>query len=153
MSKRMKRKKGFRKWFVALAIFGVIVLIGVAMIVLDGQGRRELQQMSISTVDFSRLQDGTYTGEYTGKANHSRDAKVEVTVTAGRVAEIRILKGALDNEGLPLKLQSGQTVYDLFGEVMRAQSLEVDAISGATLTSKAHLKALENALKQAQKPS
>lgn len=31
-----------------------------------------------------------------------------------------------------------------------SQTLEVDVISGATVTSKAHLKALENALEQAQ---
>ncbi|WP_368487958.1 FMN-binding protein [Clostridium sp. BJN0013] len=37
---------------------------------------------------------------------------------------------------------------DLFQKVIELQSLQVDIISGATLTSKAHLKALENALKQ-----
>jgi uncharacterized protein with FMN-binding domain len=38
----------------------------------------------------------------------------------------------------------------LYGSVIEAQSLRVDAISGATLTSKAHLKAVEAALLQAQ---
>ncbi|HHV58206.1 MAG TPA: FMN-binding protein, partial [Firmicutes bacterium] len=35
-------------------------------------------------------------------------------------------------------------------EVIKSQSLQVDVISGATLTSKAHLKAVENALEQAE---
>jgi uncharacterized protein with FMN-binding domain len=39
----------------------------------------------------------------------------------------------------------------LFDRVIEAQSLQVDAISGATLTSKAYLKAVENALEQAEK--
>jgi uncharacterized protein with FMN-binding domain len=43
------------------------------------------------------------------------------------------------------------TIEDLFKRVIDSDSLQVDAISGATLTSKAHLKALENALKQSQK--
>jgi uncharacterized protein with FMN-binding domain len=33
---------------------------------------------------------------------------------------------------------------------LSSQSLQVDVISGATLTSKTHLKALEDALKKAQ---
>jgi uncharacterized protein with FMN-binding domain len=35
--------------------------------------------------------------------------------------------------------------------VIDAQSLQVDTISGATLTSKAYLKAVENALLKAQR--
>jgi uncharacterized protein with FMN-binding domain len=39
----------------------------------------------------------------------------------------------------------------LFGRVLEERSLEVDAVSGATLTSRAYLKGLEDALKKAQK--
>lgn len=42
------------------------------------------------------------------------------------------------------------TIDNLFQRGLETESLQVDAISGAALTSKAHLKALENALKQAQ---
>ncbi|QAT63508.1 FMN-binding protein [Acidilutibacter cellobiosedens] len=38
----------------------------------------------------------------------------------------------------------------MFDNVVKSQTLQVDVINGATLTSKVHLKALENALKQAQ---
>jgi uncharacterized protein with FMN-binding domain len=38
----------------------------------------------------------------------------------------------------------------LYERVIEAQSLQVDTISGATLTSKAHLQCVENALVQAQ---
>jgi uncharacterized protein with FMN-binding domain len=38
----------------------------------------------------------------------------------------------------------------LYDRVVQAQSLQVDTISGATLTSKAWLQAVENALLQAQ---
>jgi uncharacterized protein with FMN-binding domain len=43
-----------------------------------------------------------------------------------------------------------ETLYD---RVIQAQSLQVDTISGATLTSKAYLQAVENALIQAQHES
>ncbi len=38
----------------------------------------------------------------------------------------------------------------LYARVIQAQSLQVDTISGATLTSKAYLQAVENALLQAR---
>ena len=38
----------------------------------------------------------------------------------------------------------------LYARVIQAQSLQVDTISGATLTSKAYLQSVENALLQAQ---
>jgi len=37
----------------------------------------------------------------------------------------------------------------LFQTAIEAKTLDVDVISGATVTSKTHLKAFENALKQA----
>ncbi|MNW05080.1 FMN-binding domain protein [compost metagenome] len=89
-------------------------------------------------------------GQFTGTKDHFRDTKVQVTVTAGQISDIQILKGALDKNGEPLELKSGLSIADLFNHVIKSQSLQVDVISGATLTSKAHLKALENALKQAQ---
>jgi uncharacterized protein with FMN-binding domain len=39
----------------------------------------------------------------------------------------------------------------LYDRVIESQSLQVDTISGATLTCKARLKAVENALIKAQK--
>ncbi|MNW67989.1 FMN-binding domain protein [compost metagenome] len=59
------------------------------------------------------------------------------------------MKGALDKEGKPAVLTGGVSIGDLFSNIVKSQSLQVDVISGATLTSKVHLKALENALKQA----
>jgi uncharacterized protein with FMN-binding domain len=38
----------------------------------------------------------------------------------------------------------------LYERVIQSQSLQVDTISGATLTSKAYLQCVENALLQAQ---
>jgi len=56
----------------------------------------------------------------------------------------------VDKEGKPAKLTGGQSIADLFGDAIKSQTLQVDVISGATLTYKTHLKALENALEQAQ---
>ena len=93
---------------------------------------------------------GTYIGDYTGTKGGFRNSTVEVTISGGKITKITIRKGAIDKNGNPTELSGGLTIYDLFKKVMEKESLQVDAISGATLTSKSHLKALENALKQAK---
>ncbi|MNC17787.1 FMN-binding domain protein [compost metagenome] len=151
MSNLVKRKRTFKIWAIIIFIMlGVITLIILGGMLLSAPGRREVQQLTIEDVDFKTLRNGTYVGQFTGTKDHFRDTKVQVTVTAGQISDIQILKGALDKNGEPLELKSGLSIADLFNHVIKSQSLQVDVISGATLTSKAHLKALENALKQAQ---
>jgi uncharacterized protein with FMN-binding domain len=64
-------------------------------------------------------------------------------VSSGKVTDIKML-GSGDPGG---KNTQHEALYD---RVIQAQSLQVDTISGATLTSKAYLQAVENALVQAQ---
>ncbi|EPY2276976.1 FMN-binding protein [Clostridium sporogenes] len=147
----MARRKGkIRVWIVALVILGVIAVVLVGGILSSASGRREVQELTIDAVDFKKLRDGTYVGEYSGTKDHSRDTKVQVIISEDKISDIKILKGALDKEGKPAELTGGLSIGDLFDNVIKSQSLQVDAISGATLTSKVHLKALENALEQSQ---
>ncbi|EPY6471381.1 FMN-binding protein [Clostridium sporogenes] len=147
----MARRKGkIRVWIVALVILGVIAVVLVGGILSSASGRREVQELTIDAVDFKKLRDGTYMGEYSGTKDHSRDTKVQVIISEDKISDIKILKGALDKEGKPAELTGGLSIGDLFDNVIKSQSLQVDAISGATLTSKVHLKALENALEQSQ---
>ena len=73
-----------------------------------------------------------------------RTNKVQVTVSSGKVNDIKLL-----NSSDPGAKNTNQAL--LFDRVIKAQSLQVDAISGATLTSKVYLKSVENALVNAQK--
>ena len=75
---------------------------------------------------------------------------VEVEIVDGSISDIRILKGAVDDTGAAQEIGSGKTAADLFDAVVAQRTLQVDTISGATLTCNAHLKALEQALLQAQ---
>ena len=104
---------------------------------------REASSLPLNAVDFGRLKDGTYHGAYEGGMYKWRANECDVTVTDGKVTGIR-LGGSQD---------PGADNFDhemLYDRVIEAQSLQVDTISGATLTSKAHLQAVENALLQAQ---
>lgn len=150
----MKRKGKRKMWIVIGVVAGLIVLFLIGAIlcnVFTAKERREARDLPIGVIDFKELSDGTYMGEYEGGMYKLRAAKVQVTVSSGRVTDIELLKGALNKEGQPAELNAkGLSIKDLFGRVINSQSLQVDAISGATLTSKAHLKAVENALEQAQ---
>jgi uncharacterized protein with FMN-binding domain len=72
-----------------------------------------------------------------------RANECDVTVTNGRVTDIQLV-GSQDPGS---KNAQHKELYD---RVIQAQSLQVDTISSATLTSKAWLQAVENALIPAQ---
>lgn len=146
---KMSRKK-IRIRFILLIVTGVAILGTLIAFLADAPERQELQALTIGNVDFTRLRDGIYAGEYAGTKGSSRNATVQVTVSDAKITKIIVLKGALDSNGKPVKLTGEMTINDLFQKVLETESLQVDTISGATLTSKAHLKALEFALKQAQ---
>lgn len=145
-----KRRK-FKLRMIFLLIASVAVLGTAFAFLYDASARKEIQELKIGKIDFARLQDGTYVGKYEGTKGSMRNATVKVTIFGGEIKGITILKGALDPSGNAAKLTDGMTIESLFQTVLEAKSLQVDAISGATLTSKVHLKALENALQQAQK--
>jgi uncharacterized protein with FMN-binding domain len=143
------KKKKIKIWLGLLIILGIIALIGVIALLADAPLRHELKTLDIGNIDFAKLHDGTYVGEYKAIKGDSRNATVEVTISRDKITKINILKGAIDSDGKLVELSDGKTIDDLFQRVIKSESLQVDAISGATLTSKAHLKALEKALKQA----
>ncbi|AIQ58583.1 FMN-binding protein [Paenibacillus borealis] len=130
----------------------LIVCISVIIIVLAGlaagwlfteKEHREARNVQIAEVDFKQLHAGDYIGEYAGGMYKWRANKVQVTVTAQKVTAIKLLEHS--------KNQPDTSAEELFSRVIRAQSLQVDSISGASLTSKAYLKAIEDALDQAQR--
>lgn len=137
-------------WIIIVVIVASLGVAALAGILADAPGRREIEELTFSEVKFKNLCDGTYIGEYKGTKAHTRDAKVEITVSGGEIKNIKILKGALGKDGLPVELKGGLSIDNLFDNAVQSQTLQIDVISGATITSKAHLKALENALKQAQ---
>lgn len=128
----------------------------IALVVLAGLGtaggvgwsrlmkeHREARSLPLNAVDFSKLNDGTYHGAYEGGMYEWRANECDVTVTNGKVIGIQLV-GSKDPGS---KNAQHEELYD---RVIQAQSLQVDTITSATLTSKAWLQAVENALIQAQ---
>ena len=129
-----------------------IALVVVAVLAAAGgfgwsrlmKEHKEARSLPLNAVDFSRLNDGTYHGAYAGGMYKWRANECDVTVANGRVTDIQLV-GSKDPGS---KNTQHKELYD---RVIKAQSLQVDTITSATLTSKAWLQAVENALIPAQR--
>lgn len=126
-----KKKKGKKVLFIVLGAI-VAVIAGFALFINIGLG---LKDATIKNIDVTKIPDGTYTGELTGSRFGN---KLKVTVSAGRITDIQILS----DMAIVVKNVSST----LFSEVKEKQSLQVDCVSGATVSSKAYLMSMENAL-------
>lgn len=118
---------------VILAIVAVVIVAGYTA----GGLQSNLKQLAVSTIasiDLSEIEDGTYTGTYTALPI---SAEVHVTVQNHRLTAVELVKHSHGR---------GAAAEVILDEVLRQQTLGVDAISGATYSSKVILKAIENAL-------
>lgn len=126
-------RRGRRLFLWAVAALGLMAaIIGYLSLQSSVKGLRSL---TIGQVDLARVEDGEYEGEYDGGLVK---AKVRVRVSGHRITDLTILR---HNTGLGRKAES------IVKAVVEAQSLAVDAIAGATYSSKVILKATEAALR------
>jgi uncharacterized protein with FMN-binding domain len=124
-------KRGIK---IFLSIVVIIIIIASIFIVYIYYGKSETLNLTINTVDLSKIPDGSYEGSY-NKGRFSY--KVEVTVKDNRIESVNILSK-------PSIVQEFDN--DIISRVLQQQSLKVDAVTGATASKKALLKAIENAL-------
>jgi uncharacterized protein with FMN-binding domain len=126
----VKTMKRFFKWF-GISFLAFIAII--AMIAFLGIGKTE--RIVIEQVDLQQVPAGTYMGTYHGFRFTNT---VAVTVENLAIVNIEVVKTQ--------RPEFSETLKD---EVIDAQSLQIDAVSGATLDQNAFLKAIENALTKA----
>jgi len=121
-----------------LIIVLVLLIIGIITGIIIARNATKnldlLGKMEIEEINITLMEDGTYYGEY---KVFPVSAKVEVVVRNGLLAEVNLLE---HNHG------KGEKAEIIPQKVMDSQSLKVDAITGATYSSKVILKAIENAL-------
>jgi len=130
-----KRKKLFNlrhRTVVTLgSVIGILILSGGVMQYLQLQSYRHLP---IKNINLARISDGVYQGE----ADYGFNYLVEVSVHNHNIEQIRILQ---NRNSFYAKLAEG-----IVDQVLGEQRINVDAVSGATTTSKVLLKAIETAL-------
>ncbi|MTI69007.1 MAG: FMN-binding protein [Firmicutes bacterium] len=99
------------------------------------EAEKAASDIEIMNIDIKNIKNGTYIGEY--KMSSLVSAKVEVTIKDNKIKDIKLLE---HNNG------KGKEAEKIPSKVIKKQSLEVDTISGATISSKVILKSIENAL-------
>jgi len=133
-------RKVKRRYKILLLITGILI-IGVYLgnKVIESN-LKELAQFEMTDIAIEELSDGYYKGSF---SEFPISVEVGVTVSHGKIDSIDLLKHTNGQ---------GADAEKITNKVIDAQSLQVDTISGATYSSKAIFKAVENAL-QSEKSS
>ena len=115
----------------------IIVLIGIIMGVggfFATKGLEAGKNVVINGINVSITKDGVYDGKYqAGRWSN----EVKVTVKDKKITDIKIVKD--------VKFVDAKVRENLFKEVIQKQDTKVNVVSGATVTTKAYLKSIENA--------
>lgn len=125
-----------------------LIYILLAAVLLTGLGyvgksgldvmyyKKAVEELTIESIDLSSVKDGTYTGSYDARLVA---ATVKVVVEGGKITDIKLVKHKNDRG------KAGEAVVD---EILKQQTPDVDAVSGATNSSRIIMKAVENALEK-----
>lgn len=124
----------------------MLILLGVIIVILSVIGFNYLQQVkeyqntveniTFSNIDITKIPDGQYIGECDVQFIY---AKVKVTVSGGRIQDITLLEH---------RNERGAEAETITDKIVEEQKVDVDAVAGATNSSKVIKKAVENALLQ-----
>ena len=99
----------------------------------------DVNSITVSNLNMANITDGIYVGEYSITPVY---VKVEGSGTEHKITNIKIIE---HENGL------GGKAEKIVDNVISRQSLEVGAVSGATVSSKCIIKAIENALQSGSK--
>jgi uncharacterized protein with FMN-binding domain len=113
-------------------------IILVIMCVLFGCASQEMirvRHLDIKDVDVSSMQDGEYTGSF---SYCGFEYAVATIIKNHKIDDIRMLRNR--------DSRHAKRAQAVLSEIIRRQTPNVDAVSGATTTSKAIMKAVENSL-------
>lgn len=113
--------------------FGIRYLVSVNMY------KKEVKNISIKGVDLEKVKNGQYIGSC--DVGYIK-AVVKVEVKDNKIMAIKLIEH---------KNERGKKAEVILGKVIKAQSVKVDTITGATNSSKVILRAIENALKDGGK--
>ena len=95
----------------------------------------------VVSASMAYAQNATYKGE--GVRGYRGPISVEVTVKAGKLSQITVVSSKEDRPRNSIEL--------ITATMIRENNINVDAVSGATRTSKAFVSAVEEALKASGK--
>lgn len=92
------------------------------------------------------LKDGSFTGQ--DFPNFYGDVQVQVVVSGGKITDVKALQYPTDRP--QSAYISSVAIPYLHDEALKAQSAQIDIISGATFTSQSYAQSLQSALDKAR---
>lgn len=123
-------------------VLRVVGVIAITLLIISAtfwfhlrNNMNTILDMDLNTYDFELFDDGEYSGRY--YYENQIGAEVNVRIVNGEIASIEIVDHVY---GL------GQKAEYIVEDIIREQSLDVDAISGATTSSKIIKLAIQDAL-------
>lgn len=131
-----KKNKWHRIFTIVMAVCIVSHMVTYFADFKDYQ--QKIEEIILEDIDFANLQEGVYEGAYDAGYIY---AKVEVVIQDGAIIEINLLEH---------RNERGKSAEVILDDIVFHQKLDVDAISGATNSSKVIKKAIENAIRQAK---
>lgn len=119
-----------------LIILIILALIAIPMLFFMFYGMGSIKKMVISEIDFSKIKDGTYKGDFKkGRWGY----QLEITVKNGKITNINNLTQGWQAEAFK------EWNKQMTDELLKKQKLPFDAVAGATIHTKAFMKTVENA--------
>jgi uncharacterized protein with FMN-binding domain len=112
-----------------------VFVTGYAAYFIIERNLNGLDEVVITPIDFSTVEDGEYQGKYSA---FPVSVTVDVSVIDHRITKIKIIE---HNNG------QGGDAEAIIEEIIRVQSLDVDVISGATYSSQVIKLAIADAFK------
>jgi len=133
-----RRDKESRLERIISAIVLAVVVMSVTTLTVSDRNLEKYRGMPIKDISAAGLPDGAYLGE---SAIGNFIYRVKVEVSTGKIISISAM-GSRYNV-------YAEYAQGVFNKMVRDQTANTDAITGATTTSKAYMKAVEDALSKA----
>jgi uncharacterized protein with FMN-binding domain len=121
---------------IAMRIISAVFIFGIIAFVFSSIGLNDIKKIYINDINISRLEDGVYTGAF-HKARWKYD--VEVTIENQQIKYIRFTTEIKDKT-------RREIASKVLTQIIEKQSLNIDAVSGASVDTRAIRKAVDNAL-------
>ena len=112
-----------------------VIVLPLLVVLSCTSESRKIREFELPPIDLSKIDDGDYIGQY---VHHDNLYKVEVTVLNHDIVKIDVVSSEGDKYDI-----EALAVLD---RVIEEQSLDVDAVTGATKSSKLYLICIYNAL-------
>lgn len=120
---------------IILSLIIIIAIIFTGGMIYITRGLKAGIKETVNGIDLASVSDGVYAGRYeSGRWTN----ELEITVKDHKITDIKVIKDVM----FPMP----ELAEELFDRVIEEQNTDIDITSGATVTGKAYLKSIENAL-------